>query len=193
MPPVAPPLPTVLVLASGKGERFRASGGRVHKLQADLCGRSVLDRTLDAVRASGLPWHLEDAGHPGMGDSVAAAVRATRHAPGWLMLPADLPLIAAATLVSVARTLMAGTAMAVLPWVGGRRAHPVGFAGPLGQELSSLEGKEGARRIISRLDAMKSVANVQLDDVGAVTDIDTIEDLQRAADLLHGRGTAPAA
>ena len=73
-------MPVVLVLASGRGERFSASGGTTHKLQADLCGATVLQRTLDAVRASGLRWHLEDAGHPGMGDSIAAAVRATRDA-----------------------------------------------------------------------------------------------------------------
>ena len=35
-------------------------------------GQAVLAHTLAAVRASGLPWHMEDAGHPGMGDSIAA-------------------------------------------------------------------------------------------------------------------------
>lgn len=184
------PLPTVLVLASGKGERFRASGGQVHKLQADLCGRSVLNRTLDAVRASGLPWHLEDAGHPGMGDSVAAAVRATRDAHGWLVLPADLPLIAPESLVAVARWLAAGTALAVLPRVAGQRAHPVGFARSLGPELATLEGKEGARLVLSRLDAIKEVAGLALDDIGAITDIDTVADLQRATALLMQRRRA---
>ena len=184
------PLPTVLVLASGKGERFRASGGQVHKLQADLCGRSVLNRTLDTVRASGLPWHLEDAGHPGMGDSVAAAVRATRDAHGWLVLPADLPLIAPESLVAVARWLAAGTALAVLPRVAGQRAHPVGFARSLGPELATLEGKEGARLVLSRLDAIKEVAGLALDDIGAITDIDTVADLQRATALLMQRRRA---
>ena len=64
--------PTVLVLASGRGERFAASGGMVHKLRAALGDKTVLEHTLADVRASGLPWHLEDAGHPGMGDSIAA-------------------------------------------------------------------------------------------------------------------------
>ena len=77
--------PTVLILASGRGERFKASGGSVHKLQALLAGKPVLQHTLDAVRASGLPWHVEDAGHPGMGDSIAAAVRHTANAAGWLV------------------------------------------------------------------------------------------------------------
>ncbi|MGH6625834.1 MAG: nucleotidyltransferase family protein, partial [Burkholderiaceae bacterium] len=34
--------PVVLVLASGRGERFAASGGTVHKLQALLRGQPVL-------------------------------------------------------------------------------------------------------------------------------------------------------
>ena len=86
-------LPTVIVLASGRGERFIASGGTTHKLKALLHGKPLLQHTLDAVKASALPWHLEDAGHPGMGDSIAAAVRATIGAAGWMILPGDLPLV----------------------------------------------------------------------------------------------------
>ena len=104
--PLPSDLPTVIVLASGRGERFRASGGTQHKLSALLGGRPVLARTLEAVRASGLPWHLEDAGHAGMGDSIAAGVRSTPNDVGWLILPADLPLIQSATLVQVAQALL---------------------------------------------------------------------------------------
>lgn len=97
--------PTVLILASGRGKRFKASGGTVHKLQALLAGKPVLQHTLDAVRASGLPWHVEDVGHPGMGDSIAAAVRHTVDAAGWLVLPGDLPLVQPATLQAIAQVL----------------------------------------------------------------------------------------
>ncbi|MGH8803408.1 MAG: NTP transferase domain-containing protein, partial [Polaromonas sp.] len=51
-------LPVVIVLAAGRGERFAASGGQVHKLDALLAGKRVLDHVLDAVRASGLPCHV---------------------------------------------------------------------------------------------------------------------------------------
>jgi len=43
--------PTVLILASGRGERFIASGGSGSKLQALLHGKTVLQHTVDAVRA----------------------------------------------------------------------------------------------------------------------------------------------
>eukprot|EP01034_Spumella_vulgaris_P012556 gene12556-15982_t len=70
--------PVVLVLAAGRGERFAASGGTTHKLQALLAGKPVLQHVLDAVQASGLAHHVvhADPSRPGMGDSIAAGVRA---------------------------------------------------------------------------------------------------------------------
>src|SRR3954467_12031071 len=125
--------PVVLVLASGRGERFIASGGQGSKLQALLAGKPVLDHTLDAVRASGLRFHVEAAGHPGMGDSIAAAVRETHDADGWLVLPGDLPLVRAATLVAVADAM--ATARVVVPTWRGTQGHPVGFARECGADL----------------------------------------------------------
>lgn len=175
-------LPTVIVLASGRGERFIASGGTVHKLAAPLAGRPLLEHTLGAVRASGLPWHLEDAGHPGMGDSIAAAVRATAAAPGWLILPADLPLLRPATLRHVALAL-GGAVQAVQPLYRGARGHPVGFAASCRPALLNLEGNRGAARVLLAQRAINSVADIELDDIGIVTDIDTLDDLARAEAL----------
>lgn len=175
---------TVLVLASGRGERFRASGGDTHKLQALLGGRRVLAHTLDAVRASGLPWHLEDAWHPGMGDSIAAAVRATAQAPAWLVLPADLPLIRAATLLQVAHALAHHAV--VVPFYRGQRGHPVGFGAACREALLSLSGERGAAAVIATR-SPDEVASIEVDDPGSVTDIDTVEDLARAERLLQAR------
>jgi molybdenum cofactor cytidylyltransferase len=174
------PGPVVLVLASGRGERFVASGGTGPKLRALLGGRPVLEHTLAAVRASGLRWHLEDHVHPGMGDSIAAAVRATRYAGGWLVLPADLPLIQPATLRAVAQALQHHEA--VVPVYEGRRGHPVGFSAACGSELAALEGKEGAARVLRAWGAIELI----VDDVGTVTDIDTVDDLVEAERLLRG-------
>lgn len=181
--------PTVLILASGRGERFLASGGTTHKLQALLAGKTVLQHTLDAVKASGLPWHVEDAGHPGMGDAIAAAVRNTPDAAGWLILPADLPLIQPATLVQVAETLQ--TADVVQPRFlsvtgaseGEQAGHPVGFAAVCRQDLLNLRGNKGAAVVIIAYKAIKLIVS----DVGVVTDVDTVNDLARAELLLKSR------
>lgn len=168
-------LPTVIVLASGRGERFTASGGATHKLKATLGGKPVLQHTLDAVKASGLPWHLEDAGHPGMGDSIAAAVRATRDAAGWLILPGDLPLVRAATLRLLATAQPAREVLA--PSYQGQRGHPVRFAARLGPALMALSGDRGA----SEVARAAGVAEQVVEDAGCITDIDTLQDLERAA------------
>jgi molybdenum cofactor cytidylyltransferase len=171
-------LPTVLVLASGRGARFTASGGTGHKLQADLLGKTVLERTLDAVRASGLRWHLEDAGQPGMGDSIAAAVRATPDAPGWLVLPGDLPLIRAQTLLELAQAQL--DAEVLLPVFAGQRGHPVRFGRACAAALATLCGEQGAARVVAR----HAAVHWPVQDVGCVSDIDTLDDLQRARILL---------
>lgn len=173
--------PVVLVLASGRGERFLASGGSGSKLQALLDGKPVLAHTLDAVRASGLPWHLEDAGHPGMGDSIAAAVRATRDAAGWLVLPGDLPLVRPGTLRRVAQAL--ATHEVVVPTFDGGRGHPVGFAAACGAELAALSGPKGAASVLRA----HPVTELPVDDRGIVVDIDTVDALEAAERWLRER------
>jgi molybdenum cofactor cytidylyltransferase len=175
-----PRQPVVLVLASGRGERFRASGGVTHKLQALLGDRSVLEHTLAAVRDSGLPWHLESDSHPGMGDSIAAAARATADAPGWLILPADLPLVSGDTIRRVAQALDEHTV--VQPAFAHRLGHPVGFASACGPALRALSGPQGAASVLRAFPAF----TLDVDDIGCVTDIDTVDDLDAARRLLDG-------
>ena len=55
-------LPTVVILAAGRGERFRAAGG-TDKLQEILLGMRVRDWVTQAARDSGLPWHVVEAAH----------------------------------------------------------------------------------------------------------------------------------
>lgn len=173
--------PTVIVLASGRGERFFAAGGGIHKLQVELGGKTVLQRTLDAVRASGLPWHLEQAPHPGMGDSIAAAVRATASAEGWMILPADLPLVLPDTLRRIAAAPEDQTV--VRPVHEGRQGHPVRFARACGEALMALGGAPGAAAVVRR----HRLWTVEVDDPGCVSDIDTPEDLARAQQILQAR------
>lgn len=179
-------LPIVIVLASGRGERFIASGGQGSKLDALIEGKRVLDWTLDAVRASGLPFHVEDAGHPGMGDSIAAGVRATSEANGWLILPGDLPLIAPETIQNVAQAIASG-AQAAYPVCDGERGHPVGFSKECRSELLNLKGSRGASPVLSALSAIELIVN----DAGCVSDIDTVVQLEALRKMASKRVRAP--
>jgi molybdenum cofactor cytidylyltransferase len=171
----------VLVLAAGRGERFAASGGTTHKLQALLAGKPVLQHVLDAVAASGLPHHVvhADPSRPGMGDSITAGVRATADASGWLVLPGDLPLVQPATLLAVAQAL--GQHAVVVPVYQGERGHPVGFAAQCGAQLMALGGEQGAAPVVKARGATLLV----VEDAGVVTDVDTVSDLESAEQTLR--------
>lgn len=173
-------LPTVIVLAAGKGERFRASASTQDKLQSLLGGKPVREHVLAAVRASGLPCHVVERTHTahlansGMGDSIARGVIATPDANGWLILPADLPLIDANTLLKVAAALSHHEV--VIPSYQGQQGHPVGFGVSCRTALSQLTGDQGARAVL----ALHNPCRVEVEDEGCVLDVDTVDALALA-------------
>ena len=187
--------PVVIVLAAGQGSRF---AGPEHKLVQPLGGVSVLGQTLrhaiesrlpvivvttDGLAAEAARWVarrdmvlLPEAGHAGarqlgMGYSIAAGVAARPQAAGWLVLPGDMPLVRAATLVQVAAGL--GQHAVVYAQHRGRRGHPVAFAAELFSDLVQLTGDEGARRVMARYPSFGQ----EVDDLGVLVDVDTEADL----------------
>jgi molybdenum cofactor cytidylyltransferase len=186
--------PAVVVLAAGKGSRF---AGARHKLTQPFGSSTVLGTTLANALASELPVVVvtTEALAPeaaravarrdvvilsdfeaarGMGHSIAAGVAARADARGWLVLPGDMPRVSADTLRTVAAALD-DHPVAYAQHLG-RRGHPVGFSTELFSELLSLTGDEGARRLLARYPAV----GVEVDDPGALMDIDTLADLHAA-------------
>lgn len=188
--------PVVIVLAAGRGSRFR---GLDHKLAQSLGASSVLGTTLAQVLASHLPMvvvttaaladiarcsvatrdivvlpdHEPIEGQRfGMGHSIASGVGARPDASGWLVLPGDMPLVKPASLLAVARDLRQHTV--AYAQYRGQRGHPVGFAAELYSELAALAGDDGARRLLARYPAH----GVEVDDPGVLMDIDTEADLE---------------
>ncbi len=201
--------PTIVILAAGRGSRFL---GQQHKLVQPLGSATVMGQTIlhaidsrlpvvvvttDTLAAEALRWVARRdlvllpevgsaPGEPlGMGYSIAAGVMARPHAPGWLLLPADMPALRASSLQAVAKAL-AQQPVAFAQYRG-RRGHPVAFAAELFSELSLLSGDEGARRMIARYPSI----GVELDDPGVLQDVDTLEALQAMRRSL-GLAEAPA-
>jgi len=188
----------VVVLAAGRGMRFRGAG---HKLEQSLGDETVLARTIGHAIASGmrvvvvttaalepsvkrmvaarelvLVPELNARGQPnplGMGFSIAAGVSATGDADGWLIVPGDMPMLRASSMVAVAEALEQYPV--AYAQYRGQRGHPVGFSAELYSELVGLQGDEGARRLVARYPAQA----VDLDDPGVLLDVDTDEDLAR--------------
>lgn len=192
--------PTVVVLAGGRGVRF---GGAVHKLERDFGGGTVLGSTLRHAVATHLPMVVVcteamaevaratvaardivlvpaagGARPAGMGHSIAAGVAARPHASGWLILPGDMPLVRPDTILAVAAALQ--THAVAYAQHRGKRGHPVAFSGELYSELIALDGDDGARRLVARYPAF----GVEVDDAGALMDVDTEDDLRRLSVLV---------
>ncbi len=195
--------PHIIVLAAGQSTRF---GANQHKLLQPWLGTTLLENTLRHGVASHLPMvvvtteplaavarqHVaardvvvlpamgSGSSSPlGVGFSIAAGVAASPNASGWLVLPADMPLIQPATLQRVARQL-AGHPV-VFAQYHGRRGHPVGFAAELYSELTSLTGDDGAKRLVARYPAHAVI----VDDPGVLLDVDTPADLNEARRMHH--------
>lgn len=190
--------PTIIVPAAGSGQRF---GGPLHKLLQDFDGITVLGATLRQAIRSQLPvvvvttadlapvaglqlaqrdivvLSAADAAR-GMGFSIATGVVERSGAPGWLVLPGDMPLVQPDSLLAVAAALEQHPV--VVAQHRGRRGHPVAFAAELYSELMQLSGDEGARRIVARYPAH----GLELPDPGVLMDVDTVQDLQRARQAL---------
>ena len=101
-------------------------------------------------------------------------------ATGWLVLPADMPLVKPSSLRAVAQAL--DQQPIAFAQHRGRRGHPVGFGAELFSELVMLKGDEGARRLLARY----PTAAVELDDPGVLFDIDTVDDLAVARRRIDG-------
>ena len=187
--------PAVVVLAAGKGSRFL---GSEHKLAERLGAATVLGTTLRQAIASHLQVVVvttpgladlarrsiaardvvvlpevgdSDIGPLGMGYSISAGVSARPDAPGWVILPGDMPLVQPSTVLAVARQLRHHPV--VYAQYKGRRGHPVGFAAELYSELAILTGDEGARRLVARYPAL----GLEVEDPGVLIDVDTQADL----------------
>ena len=189
------PQPVIVVLAAGLGSRF---AGPSHKLSQALGAASVLGQTLVHAIESRLPvtvvtteslaaeasrWVARrdvvvlpavgspGAGPLGMGYSIAAGVSARPQAGGWLVLPGDMPLVKASTLLQVAAGLAHHAV--VYAQYRGRRGHPVAFGAELFSDLVQLTGDEGARRVMARYASF----GIEVADPGVLMDVDTEADL----------------
>jgi molybdenum cofactor cytidylyltransferase len=187
------PAPLVgILLAAGASTRFggdkllhRVDGATPMAALAARRLRPACDRVLAVVRpgselladhlaAEGCDVVVSDAAIAGMGHSLAAGVRASAAAAGWLVALADMPFIASATCCRVADGLRGGASV-VVPEYQGRRGHPVGFSRRWATQLAALEGDQGARAILAAFP--DAVVRCAVDDAGVLRDVDHPADL----------------
>ena len=186
-----------VLLAAGSGSRF--GGDKLLARLADgtplaVAAITALAPAVDAVVAVVRPGDaalgslLEQKGawveicasaDEGISASLAcglrAALRRFPQAQGALIALADMPWVAQATVREVAAALRRGAPLAA-PIHGGKRGHPVAVGARYFDELKTISGDEGAKRLLTVHAA--EIELIEVDDPGVLRDVDTPADLR---------------
>lgn len=178
------------------------------KLLLDIHGRTVIRRLIDAFHAGGvatiyvlvrqsdtsLQAELADTGArvvltpdtPDMRASVAVLLGAVRleHCPtpadGWLLAPADHPLLQPAVIAELLAARRPGQSEILVPSHNGRRGHPTCFSWDFAARVASLPDGVGVNQLLKDFAAHTRHVPVATPDI--LTDLDTPADLERLRD-----------
>ena len=171
-----------------------------------LGGRSVIARLLEALRQAGIADVLvvvrsdddelaaevhrggatlvqPELPPPEMRSSVELALREIqqRHAPkpdeGWLLIPADHPVVDASLIEALIDRWQGGTSPILIPTFEGKRGHPAFFRWNLVEETFALPTDAGLNRLVR--DHAEAVLEVPVATPSILTDLDTPEDYER--------------
>jgi molybdenum cofactor cytidylyltransferase len=128
---------------------------------------------------------------PGWDEGMAASIRSGSAAlagcrKGVFVFLGDMPLVPASLCGELAE-LAEAAGYAARPVVDGRPGHPVCFAREAVGDLARLEGDQGAAHGLKR---RTDVAYLDTDDIGAILDIDSPEDLTAAERAWKSRATS---
>ena len=181
-----------ILLAAGQGSRF-SSDKLLHPLKdgtpmalvaarhlRPACNRLFAVLRPDSATLAGLlaaegyeTIICPDAG-AGMGHTLAAGVRASPAALGWVVALGDMPFIAPSSHQAVADCLRAGASLAATSFQG-QRGHPVGFAAPWFEQLVALTGDQGGKSILAM--HHQKIVLCPVEDAGVLRDVDHPADL----------------
>jgi molybdenum cofactor cytidylyltransferase len=153
-----------------------------------IAARTVVMRPDDAplcaeVEAAGATVIQPEIPPPDMRTSVQHALDAiaTRNAPqpddGWLLIPADHPLLDVDVLDQLIRSWQASDANILLPEHAGKRGHPTFFRWRLAEEVRSIPEDRGLNHLVAAHAA--EIETVAVETPAVLTDLDTPEDYER--------------
>lgn len=129
---------------------------------------------VDALKEEGCEVVVCENAAEGMGASLACAVRAAGEADGYLVALGDMPFLRRTSIAAVRDALVNGAPL-VAPYFRTRRGHPVGIGKRFYEELLSLRGDEGAKKLLAA--NAGQLVKIPIGDPGVIRDIDTPQDL----------------
>lgn len=185
----------VLLLCAGKGSRFDPSG-QTSKLLAPLAaGETVLGAVLqhllgvcpqplaivntsqhqvkDFLTERAVSWIEVTDDKLSMGYSIAAGVRHSEEADGWLICLGDMPYIQSSIIAQVLDVASQNPEAIVAPVCDGQRGHPVFIPSRFKEDLLNLQKDEGPRHLMKH----GPLVLISTRDTGIYRDIDVPSDL----------------
>lgn len=188
----------IVVLAAGRASRF----GRCKLSEPLPNGKRLIEQTLHTILGEqnhhitlvcsenshgqliniaedyGVDLQVFAGQSPGIGDSIAFAVRQCQNASGWLICLGDMPLIHAHSYRKVLQQAVQHPHQRIVVPVHHRlemkhNGHPVYFGRDYFTELSQLSGDTGAKAIVRA--HRENVVEVAVEDPHILVDIDTQE------------------
>ncbi len=133
---------------------------------------------ISALEKCGCETVVNGEAENGMGSSIAAGIRASQNAAGWLIALGDMPQVSPDTIALVEEALKDGAGI-VVPTFNGARGHPVAFSTTYRDALMVLRGDQGARSVIAAVETAdpQRITLLPVVDAGVLADIDTPQDL----------------
>jgi molybdenum cofactor cytidylyltransferase len=184
---------TAIILAAGYSSRMG-----VFKPLLDLGGRPIVTRVVETCKQAGIDEVIVVAGYrkeriipviegagaravvnelyeEGMFSSVIAGISAMEYGPqAFIVLPADIPLVRAATIRSLVNAFMEGKNRILTPSFRGRKGHPPLISTELQGAIVGFTGEGGLKGALEELAA--ETAKVEVPDGNILFDIDNPDD-----------------
>lgn len=184
---------TAIILAAGYSSRMEA-----FKPLLDLGGRPVITRIAETCRQAGINEIIVVAGYrkeliipviegagaravvneryeEGMFSSVIAGISAMEHGPqAFIVLPADIPLVRAATIRSLVSGFMEGKNRILIPCFRGSKGHPPLISAELKERLNGFAGENGLKGALEEMES--EIGKVEVPDRNILFDVDNPAD-----------------
>jgi len=184
---------TGIILASGFSSRMKED-----KLLINIDGVAMVERVIKACKLSclddiiliyrkeevkrigekyGLKTFYNPNAHLGQSEALKIGVREAKSADAYMFLLGDQPFITSKLIDKLIDEYNKTKATIVVPNYNGENGPPTIFSSTYRCELLALQGDKGGRDIIKK--NIHSVQRVNIEDVKAGMDIDTIEDIYK--------------
>ncbi len=108
------------------------------------------------------------------GLKIAAAEMEHLPACGWLLIPADHPIVSRTTVAALQAAWQPGQRRILIPTYAGQRGHPTLFSGNFAAEVAGIPADCGLNWLVRQNSEV--IQEVPVPDPGVIVDLDTPED-----------------